>query len=161
LAVARWASQPVKLPGTRRDRGNPHVLTAVLRTPGVLLMGFTNAALIAIQTGVLVFLFPLYLANRGHIGPQTVGILVSLGVGGRLLALWIGGNVSDRWGRIRVLVPGLVAYAALLGSVAFVTNVIALGAWSLALGATAGLVAALPTALVGDQVAGSLQGVAI
>jgi hypothetical protein len=30
-----------------------------------------NAALIAIQTGVLVFLFPLYLADRRHIGPGS------------------------------------------------------------------------------------------
>ena len=59
-------------------------------------MGLTNAVLIALQTGVLVFLFPLYLANRGGLSPETVGVVVSLGVVGRLLALWIGGRISDR-----------------------------------------------------------------
>ena len=161
VAVARWASEPVARSGNRRAAGERRLLVTVLRTPGVLLMGITNAVLIAIQTGVLVFLFPLYLANRGQIGPRTVGMLISLSVVGRLLALWVGGNVSDRWGRMQVLVPGLVAYAALLGSVAFLTDAIALGLWSLGIGAAAGFVAALPTALVGDQLPASLQGVGI
>jgi MFS family permease len=116
---------------------------------------------IAIQTGVLVFLFPLFLANRGHIGPRLVGVVVSLSVLGRLVALGVGGGLSDRWGRMRVLVRGLIAYAALLGSMAFVTDRILLGLWSFAIGAAAGVVAALPTAVIGDQVPPSLQGVAI
>jgi hypothetical protein len=51
-------------------------------------MGVTNAVLIAIQTGALVFLFPLYLFGRAGVGPEAVGFLVSLGVFGRLVALW-------------------------------------------------------------------------
>ena len=53
---------------------------------------------------------------------------------GRLLALWLGGSVSDRWGRVRVLVPGLLAYAALLGSLPLMSDPIALGLWSVAIG---------------------------
>ena len=124
-------------------------------------MGLTNAVLIAIQTGVLVFLFPLYLVDRGGVGPETVGFLVSLNVLGRLLALWLGGSVSDRWGRMRVLIPGLLSYAALLGSLTFLRHPGALGLWSLAIGAAAGFVAAVPTALIGDQVPPPLLGVAI
>jgi len=124
-------------------------------------MGAINATLIAIQTGVLVFLFPLYLVNRGRVGPETVGFLISLSVLGRLLALWLGGTVSDRWGRMRVLIPGLLSYAALLGTLAFLTHPVVLGVWSLAIGAAAGFVAAIPTAVIGDQVPPPLQGVAI
>jgi MFS family permease len=124
-------------------------------------MGVTNAVLIAIQTGVLVFLFPLYLANRVGVGPEAVGFFISLGVLGRLLALWFGGSGSDRWGRMRVLIPGLLIYAALLGSLILLRDPVALGLWSLAIGAAAGLVAALPTAIIGDQVQPPLQGVAI
>jgi MFS family permease len=124
-------------------------------------MGVTNAVLIAIQTGVLVFLFPLYLANRVGVGPEAIGFFVSLGVLGRLLALWFGGSGSDRWGRMPVLIPGLLIYAALLGSLILLRDAIALGLWSLAMGAAAGLVAPLPTAIIGDQVEPSLQGVAI
>jgi MFS family permease len=62
---------------------------------------------------------------------------------------------------MRVLIPGLLIYAALLGSVILVKNPVVLGFWSLAIGAAAGLVAALPTAIIGDQVPPSLHGVAI
>jgi MFS family permease len=161
LAVARWTALPAPRSPVRRGSRSRDVLVGVLRVPGVLLMGITNAALIAIQTGVLVFLFPLYLADRRHIGPQAVGVLVSLSVLGRLLALWVGGSVSDRWGRRRVLIPGLGVYAALLGSMVVVTHPLVLGFWSLAIGAAAGFVAALPTAIIGDGVPPSQQGIAI
>jgi MFS family permease len=161
VAVGRWASLTGRRSPVPRGSRDWRLMTTILRTPGVLLMGAINATLIAIQTGVLVFLFPLYLVNRGGIGPETVGLLVSLGVLGRLLALWLGGTVSDRWGRMRVLIPGLLGQASLLGTLTFLTHPVVLGVWSLAIGAAAGFVAAIPTAVIGDQVPPPLQGVAI
>ena len=161
LAVGSWASPTASRPGGQREPRDWRLLGTALRIPGVLLMSLTNAVLIAVQTGVLVFLFPLYLANRGGVDPEAVGVLVGLSVLGRLLALWIGGSLSDRWGRLRVLVAGLLAYAALLGSVTFLTQPGLLSLWSLAIGGVGGFVAAVPAALVGDQVPSSLQGVAI
>jgi MFS family permease len=162
VAVGRWAL-PAAASGSPAPRASHdrRLLGAVLRLPGVLLMGLTSATLIAIQTGVLVFLFPLHLANRGGLAPETVGFLVSLTVLGRLLALWLGGSVSDRWGRMRVLVPGLLVYATLLGSVAFLAHPVMLGLWSVALGGAAGFVAAIPAAFIGDHVPSPLRGVAI
>jgi len=161
VALGRWAAPAARQPTEPRAPRDWRLFGTALRTPGVLLMGLTNAVLTAIQTGVLVFLFPLYLVERGGGGPETVGFLVSLGVVGRLLALWLGGAASDRWGRMRVLTPGLLIYAALLAGLTFVTHPVALGLGSLAIGAAAGFVAALPTALIGDQVAPPLQAVAI
>jgi MFS family permease len=159
--LGRWAARASDGPTGPRASRDRRVLGVVLRTPGVLLMGMANAALIAIHTGVIVFLFPLYLAERGRVGPEAVGLLVSLSVLGRLLALWVGGRVSDRWGRLRVLVPGLLVYAAVLGSLTLVTQYAVLGLWSVLIGAAAGFVAPLPTALIGDHVPSPLQGVAI
>jgi MFS family permease len=161
VAVGRWVSIAGGRSAVPRGSRDWRLLRTILRTPGVLLMGAINATLIAIQTGVLVFLFPLYLVNRGGIGPETVGLLVSLSVLGRLLALWLGGNVSDRWGRMHVLIPGLLGYAVLLGTLSFLMHPVVLGVWSLAIGAAAGFVAAIPTAVIGDQVPPDLQGVAI
>lgn len=160
-AVARWTSFAANAPTPQARTDDRYLLRAVLRTPCVLLMGMTNALLIAIQTGVLVFLFPLYLVKRGGMGPEAVGALVSLSVLGRLMALWLGGGVSDRWGRMRVLIPGLLVYAGLLGSLPLLTHPGVLGVCSFAIGAAAGFVAAIPTALASDQVERAHQGVAI
>ncbi len=159
--LGRWASLADDAVPKRQAVQEKSVLNAVLRTPGVLLMGMTNAVLTAIQTGVLVFLFPLYLAKRGGLSAELIGLLVSLSVLGRLVALWFGGSVSDRWGRMRALIPGLLIYTVLLGSVPQPTHPAILAGCSLAVGAAAGFVAAIPTALTSDQVDRPLQGVAI
>jgi MFS family permease len=161
VVVGRWASLAADKATAPQRSAGWHLLAAVLRTPGVVLMGVTNAVLIAIQTGVLVFLFPLYLFERGGVSPEMVGFVVSLSVFGRLVALWLGGSVSDRWGRLRVLTPGLLVYAVLLGSISLLTHPMILGVWSLAIGAAAGFVAAVPTALMSDRVPRPLQGVAV
>jgi MFS family permease len=159
--VARWASITSEWTAAPPRSSDRHLLATVLRTPTVPLMGVASAVLVGIHTGVLVFLLPLYLVTRGGVGPETAGVLVSLSVLGRLVALWFGGNVSDRWGRLRVLAPGLLVYAALLAGLAWLVQPVALGVCSFAIGAAAGFVAAIPTALAGDQVEPRLRGVAI
>jgi MFS family permease len=136
-------------------------LGTALRIPGVLLSAFTNAALVAVQTGLIVFLLPLYLVNRAGLTPGTVGMIVSLGVLGRLVALAWGGGMSDRANRERLLGAGLLAYGVLIAGVIMLAHPIALALWSLAIGGVAGLVAPQPTALIGDQVPPELHGVAI
>jgi MFS family permease len=160
LTVLRWASLASATPSRQRSQ-NRRALSTVLHTPGVVLMGVTSALLTAIQVGVLVFLFPLYLFTRAGLGPKAVGTVVSLSVLGRLMALWLGGTASDRWGRMRVLLPGLLVYAALLAGTSQLTQPVGLGICSFAVGAAAGFVAAVPTALTSDQVERSLQGIAI
>src|SRR5207247_9563779 len=112
-------TSPTPLRAAAASSAPRRVLSEVLRIDGVVPMGLTNALLSAIQTGVLVFLYPLYLVNRAGVGPAAVGLLISLTVLGRLLALWLGGRASDRWGRLRVLRPGLLVYA---GAVATLTS---------------------------------------
>ena len=160
LTVLRWASLVSATPSRQRSQ-NRRALSTVLHTPGVVLMGVTSALLTAIQVGVLVFLFPLYLFTRAGFGPKAVGTVVSLSVLGRLIALWLGGTASDRWGRMRVLLPGLLVYAALLAGTSQLTQPVGLGICSFVVGAAAGFVAAIPTALTSDQVERSLQGIAI
>lgn len=161
VVVAGWRA-PV-LPRSPAAPGRPgwQALGVVLRTPGVPLMGLVSAVLIAIQAGVLVFLFPLHLADRGGLSPQTVGVVVSLGVLGRLPALWLGGSLSDRYGRTRVLGPGLLVFGLLLAVLPLVTDPVALGLCSLALGVASGVVAPIPTALVADRVPGAHHGLAV
>jgi MFS family permease len=159
ITVGHWAS--LAAAPSRQRLPDRRVLGTVLRTPGVVLMGVTSALLTAIQTGVLVFLFPLYLLTHAGLGPEAIGAVVSLSVLGRLMALWLGGTLSDRWGRMHVLIPGLLIYAALLAGTSRLTQPVVLGICSFAIGATAGFVATVPTALTSDQVEPALQGIAI
>jgi DHA1 family multidrug resistance protein-like MFS transporter len=156
--VARWTLPAAAPPAAPRHRLR---VGEVLGTPGVLGMSVISAVLTAIHTGVLVFLFPLYLVERGGLEPQAVGVLTSLGIGGRFVALWLGGTLSDRWGRPPVLIGGLLVYAALLCAVPVLTDSAALALVSLALGAAGGFVAPLPTAVVADRVVPPLRGLAI
>jgi len=136
-------------------------LRQVLRVRGVLLMSLTSAIVIAVQTGVLVFLFPLYLVERGQARPDVVGLLVGLGVLGRLGAVWLAGVLSDRRDRIVVLGLGLIAFGVAVSSLALVTDLRLLAIWSVMVGAGAGFVAGLPTAILGDRVAPALRGIAV
>jgi hypothetical protein len=71
VAVGGWTTLVADTAATpERPRGRD-LLAEVLRIPGVLLMGVANAVLIAIQTGTLVFLFPLYLFKRAGVGPEA------------------------------------------------------------------------------------------
>jgi MFS family permease len=148
-------------PPVRGASEMPRRSAAVLRAPAVLLMSLTSAALTGIQTGVIVFLLPLYLVEAGGFAPSTLGWLVSLNVVGRLGGLWIGGILPDRFGRFAVLVPGLFGYAAALVTLTALADPLLLAVWSLVLGAGGGLVAGLPTVVIGDRVAGPLRGIAI
>jgi MFS family permease len=145
----------------RASAPGPRGLAGVLRMPVVLLMSVTNAALTAIQTGVIVFLFPLYVVQHAGLPPSALGWIVSLNVLGRLGGLWLGGKASDRHGPMAVLVPGLLGYGLLLAALAFFAHPVLLALWSLMVGAAGGLVAGLPTVVIGDQVAPPLRGVAI
>lgn len=137
------------------------LVRSIVRTPGVLVATATNAALMAVQTGVVVFLFPLYLLGRGGLSPQTVGYVVGVSVVGRLVALWLASGISDRRDRMSTLGFGLLGYGAVLASLGLVSDPLLLGLWSLMIGAGAGFVAGLPTAIIGDRVDPALHGIAI
>jgi MFS transporter, DHA1 family, multidrug resistance protein len=162
--AAGWLNLPPTPPrnaSSAADTDHGHRLRTVIRVPGVMLMSIINAALVAVQTGVIVFLFPLYLLERGNLPPEVVGYLVGVSVVGRLIALWLVSHLPDRWNRLPVLGLGLLAYAVVLASLPLVTHAALLTMWSLLLGAGAGFVAGLPTAIIGDRVAPELHGIAV
>jgi predicted MFS family arabinose efflux permease len=151
---------PSRAPHDRTPSETP-ALRDIIRVPRVMLVCVVNAAVMGVQTGVLVFLFPLYLVARGHFAPRAVGSLIALGVVGRVLALWLGGGVSDRHDRLSVLALGLVGFGIVLVTLPVVRDPWLLGMWSVLIGAGGGFVAGLPTAIIGDRIDPSMHGVAI
>jgi MFS transporter, DHA1 family, multidrug resistance protein len=152
---------PYEIVTAKATGGERGVLARVLRVPGIVLVSITSAGLMAIQTGVLVFLLPLYLAERGHLRPDLVGYIIALSVVGRLVGLWVAGKVSDRSDKMSLLAIGLLSLALVLGSITVVRAPMLLAFWSALIGAAGGVVAGLPAAIVGDRVDSSRQGVAI
>jgi len=158
--IVSWCGLPHPATGARPAAAAPP-LREVIRVPRVMLASVVNAVTMGVQTGVLVFLFPLYLVDRGQFSPGAVGALVALSVVGRVLALWLAGGVSDRHDRLTVLALGLCAFAIVLLTFPLITNAWALGLWSVLIGAAGGLVAGLPTAIIGDRVDPAMHGIAI
>ncbi len=161
--AAGWLALPPPLlnASSAANTAHGHRLRTVVRVPGVMLMSIINAALVAVQTGVIVFLFPLSVLEWGHLAPEAVGYLVGVSVMGRLLALWLVSRLPDRWNRLPVLGLGLLGYAIVLASLPLVMHPLLLTIWSLLIGAGAGFVAGLPTAIIGDRVSPELHGIAV
>jgi MFS transporter, DHA1 family, multidrug resistance protein len=159
--VVGWFGLPPAAPPTPTVTSERRPLRHLVDVPGFVLMCCTNGAVMGIQTGVVVFLFPLYLVARGAMSPQTVGHLIALSVVGRLFALWLSGHMSDRRSRISMLALGLAAFGIVLGTLVLASGMVFFGLWSLLLGATAGFVAGLPTTIIGDRVDSSMHGIAI
>jgi MFS family permease len=165
MVIAATVVARFGLPGTRPRAAAATPPGGALRdfthVRGFVLMCCTSAALMAIQTGVLVFLFPLYLVERGSLSPQATGQVIALSVLGRLLALSFAGRMSDRRSQISMLALGLSGCAIVLGSVALVRGAALLAVWSVLLGVATGFVAALPTTIIGDRVDASRHGIAV
>jgi MFS family permease len=95
---------------------------------------------------------PLYEYWRGQMGfsSGTLTVIFALYIAGLLGALLVAGQLSDRYGRKPVLVPGLLA--ALLACLLFASahSVIALGAARLLAGIAVGVIVTAGMASVGD-----------
>jgi MFS family permease len=120
-----------------------------------------SAAVAGIHTGVVVFLFPLYLVERAAMSPEMVGFLIAVGVVGRLTALWFAGRLRDRRARLPRLALGLAAFGLLLATFVILDSYVLFTLWSLLLGGAAGFIAGLPTTIIGDRVDPSRHGAAV
>lgn len=91
------SSQPSRAEATKRLLTDP-VLWGI-----TVVRGFRAMALVALVT-----VLPLYLADELGMSPFARGFHIGLLIAVGLLAKPLAGFMSDRWGRKRVLVPGLV-----------------------------------------------------
>ena len=70
--VVGWFGLPEAAPPVATTTSECRPIRHLAHVPGFVLMCCTNAAVMGIQTCVLVFLYPLYLAERGTLSRRPL-----------------------------------------------------------------------------------------
>lgn len=123
-------------------------LASVLGDRGIMLVSGVEAAQYLVFGAVEAFL-ALYAAAAG-VPAWQIGIMLGVQLVGIVVVKPVMGRVSDRYGRRRVIMPGLLVGAASIGLVPLATGFAGLTALSLAFGAGFAAVTSSTTALVAD-----------
>ncbi len=124
------------------------------------LLGYGTGFVYVFGLGTVLSFLPAYAADRGYT-PRAVGLLLGVYWGGRVLASFTAGRLSDRWGRRAILVPAMLvsAVGAALVAAPFGAAVFFLG--TLALGLTSGACAPTCVGLIADHAAPEDRGIAM
>jgi len=105
---------------------------------GFLMVSFVGFTAAVARTGAVFNVIPIMISDRLHVGPEQIGLGLSLVSLGALLLAYPSGVLVDRLGRKAVIVPATLASAAAAALFAFVPDfgwfVVACGVWGLALG---------------------------
>lgn len=123
-------------------------LLAVLRNRGILIVSLVEAAQYLVFGAIEAFL-ALYAASLGMPAWQ-IGILLGVQLAGIVLAKPVMGKMSDRVGRKKIIIPGLLLGATTTGLLPLASGFIGLSVLSLAFGLGFATVTSSTAALVAD-----------
>lgn len=152
---------------TTTELGDTHRVglpTARMVTDGVArrqrLLAYGTGFVYVYGLGTVLSFLPAYAADRGFT-PHAVGLLLGVYWGGRVVASFTAGRLSDRWGRRVILVPALLgsAIAGTLVAAPLGPAVLFLG--TLGLGIAAGACAPTCVGLIADHAAPEDRGIAM
>jgi MFS family permease len=104
--------------------------------------------------------FLLLRAQTAGVSVMAIPLLWAAHHGSKVLSSLLGGDLSDRWGRRRLIVSGWLLYAAVYAGFAFVSNGLAVWVLFLIYGIYFGLVEGAEKALVADLVRPEQRGTA-
>jgi MFS family permease len=127
------------------------------RLPGVLLLGGLGQGMLV---GVPFTLLPLYATQRLHLGPLAVSAALSALAVTNIASMLVAGRVSDRRGRLMVLLPALVWGAAVVWLTALVGSLPAFIVCCAAIGITVGSFSVVPAIMVVDLASERTTGIA-
>ncbi|WP_296893981.1 MFS transporter [Thiobacillus sp.] len=149
LAVGLLLRDHVPRPRTKLEL--PHFwasLTTILRDRSIMLVSLTEAAQYLVFGAIEAFL-ALFAASLG-IPAWEIGVILGVQLVSIVFAKPLMGKVSDRVGRRRVILPGLLIGAASVALLPFAPNFIGLSVLSLAFGIGFATVTSSTSALVAD-----------
>jgi MFS family permease len=128
LAIA-WRSGGMKSlenGGTQRERTPLKEIIGALGDRGILIVCLSTVFRMLIMQGIFQTVFQLYLNQGLSLAVSTIGLLLSARIAGQVISLVSAGILSDKVGRVPVLVVGFVICGTTLFAFTLTSNFILL-----------------------------------
>jgi DHA1 family multidrug resistance protein-like MFS transporter len=142
----------------RHARGR---IARVLRTPGFVMVIVANFAYVWIVVTIFDTLVPLFARDELGMSTVAIGAVFAVAIATEFVVLYPAGSLTDRKGRRYVLVPSLVALAAMTAVLGFSWTPVVLGAGMALLGVASGFAGVPPGAMLADVIPKEASGTAV
>jgi MFS family permease len=148
-------------PGEARRPTVRRQVRRVLRTPGLAAALSGQLAYLWIFAAVFGTLIPLFGRDELGMSPAAIGVVFAIGLLVELFVLYPAGSAADRFGRKRLLLPGLAAMGILTAVLGLAGTAIGLGLLVAVLSAASGIGATVPSAMLSDVAPKEDSGIAV
>jgi len=148
--------EPLPAEGERESvwRTSAATIRALLRRRSFVLVLALNFTFFWVVAGGYDTMLPLFAREGLGMSTLAVGAVFAIAVFAEMAAVYPAGLAADRFGRKRVLIPGLLALAAMMAVVGWATTPVMLAILTLFLGLSSGSVVPLPASMLADLVGG-------
>ncbi|MDQ3878153.1 MAG: MFS transporter [Actinomycetota bacterium] len=136
-------------------------LREMLRIPGFPTAIVLNLTYLWVIVATFDTLIPLFAHDELGASKAGVGVLYAIAVAAEFLVLFPAGSFADRFGRKRVLVPGLAGLIVMIVVLPLTTSTIALGALLVLFAFTTGFSGVPPAAVLSDVIPSEHSGRAV
>jgi MFS family permease len=155
------------VPGTQR--GGVHTATSrvgrrlarLLRTEGLAAALSSQLAYLWMFAALFGTLIPLFGRDVLDMSPAAIGVVFAVGLLVELVVLYPAGSAADRFGRKRLLVPGMTALAALTVALGWAGSALGLGFLVVLLCIASGVGGTVPSAMLSDVAGKEDSGMAV
>ena len=129
-------------------------IRALFRSRAFVLVLALNFTFFWVVAGGYDTMLPLFAREGLDMSTVAVGAVFAIAVFAEMGAVYPAGVAADRFGRKRVLIPGLLALATMMTVVGWATTPVMLGILTLFLGLSSGSVVPLPASMLADLIGG-------
>jgi MFS family permease len=129
-------------------------IRSLLRSRSFVLVLAMNFTFFWVVAGGYDTMLPLFAREDLGMSTVAVGAVFAIAVFAEMAAVYPAGLAADRFGRKRVLIPGLLALTIMMTAVGWATTPLALAILTLGLGLSSGSVVPLPASMLADLVGG-------
>ncbi|MFN2595353.1 MAG: MFS transporter [Actinomycetota bacterium] len=151
---------PPKQEGTD-GAANKLSLRDMMRIPGFVTALVLNLTYLWVIVATFDTMIPLFAHDELGASRAGVGLLYAIAIAAEFLVLFPAGSFADRFGRKRVLIPGLAGLIVMIVVVPLSTSIIMLGALLVLFSFTTGFAGVPPAAVLSDVIPSEHSGRAV